>query len=202
MAPELHIAELGEIAPDEREILRYAMLPPHAPVSEKLPLRECVSAVRGRILCRAVWRRYPLNRTETDLDLGFARTDSQSLRAHLVGCTDLLLFCCTAGAEMDRLIARQQLKSPLHGLLMHAAGAQQVEGACDRLCEQLARSFPDFTLTPRFSPGYGDLPLSLQKDIFAALDCERRIGVTLTDSLLMRPSKTVTAIVGMKELSN
>ena len=52
-------------------------------------------------------------------------------------------------------------------------------------------------LEPRFSPGYGDLPLSAQKNIFAVLDPERRIGLTLNSSLLMSPSKSVTAFVGL-----
>ena len=194
------VVELGEIAAVEREVLRYAMQPQYAARPEELPLEECVNMVRGQILCRAVWRQYPITRAESGLDLGFAVTDSVSLKKHLEGCGSILLFCCTAGAEMDRLITRASLKSPLHGLLMHAIGAQQVEGACDRLCRQLADAFPDYQLIQRFSPGYSDLPLSLQKDIFAALDCERKIGVTLTDTFLMRPGKSVTAIVGIKKL--
>lgn len=50
---------------------------------------------------------------------------------------------------------------------------------------------------PRFSPGYGDLPLSAQREIFAVLDCGKRIGLMLNDSLLMSPSKSVTAFVGI-----
>ena len=192
-------ADLGLIPADEKEVLHYAMLPRSADAPEALPLGECLRMAQGRIRCRAVWRRYPLTRTETGLDLGFAATGSLSLQKRLEGCESILLFCCTAGAEMDRLIARAALRSPLHGLLMHALGAQQVEGACDRLIAQLAALLPGCALTPRYSPGYGDLPLSLQRDIFAALSCERLIGVTLTDSLLMRPSKSVTAIVGILE---
>ena len=100
---------------------------------------------------------------------------------------------------MDRRIARAKLSSPAKALLMHAIGAQQVEGGCDRLCGQLAEQFPDKQLTDRFSPGYGDLPLEMQKDVMTALDCGRTVGITLTDSLLMTPSKSVTAIIGMKE---
>ena len=49
----------------------------------------------------------------------------------------------------------------------------------------------------RFSPGYGDLPLDVQRPLFAALDVPRKIGVSLTDSLLMAPSKSVSAIIGI-----
>jgi hypothetical protein len=199
MREGLRLAELGEIPFDEREILRYAMLPSFAPPPEELPLEECLKAAKGAALCRAVWRRYPVSRDGETLDLGFARTESTDLRRHLEGCGEILLFACTAGAETDRRIARAKLQSPAKGLLMHAIGAQQVEGACDRLCRQLAELFPDRQLTDRYSPGYGDLPLAMQREVFAALDCERTIGVTLTESLLMTPSKSVTAIIGMKE---
>ena len=196
---ELHREELGEIPFDEKEILRYAMLPSFAPKPEELPLQECLKAAKGAAQCRAVWRQYPLRRDGEWLDLGFARTDSRDLRRHLEGCGGILLFACTAGAEIDRRIARAKLLSPARGLLMHAIGAQQVEGGCDRLCERLAAQFPDRQLTDRFSPGYGDLPLALQRDVTEALDCGTVLGITLTDSFLMTPFKSVTAIIGLKE---
>ena len=82
---------------------------------------------------------------------------------------------------------------------MHAIGAQQVEGGCDLLCRRLQEQFPEKELTDRFSPGYGDLPLAMQREVMDALDCGRTVGITLSDSLLMTPSKSVTAIIGMKE---
>ena len=199
MEEGLRIADLGEIPFDEKEILRYAMLPSFAPRPEELPLQECLEAAKGAANCRAVWRRYPLKRDGETLDLGFTKTDSKDLRRHLDGCDGILLFACTAGAEMDRRIARAKMMSPAKALLMHAIGAQQVEGACDRLCAQLAGLFADRQLTDRFSPGYGDLPLAVQRDVIAALDCGRTVGIMLTESLLMTPSKSVTAIIGMKE---
>ena len=199
MEEGLRIAELGDIPFDEKEILRYAMLPSFAPRPEELPLQECLAAAAGAAHCRAVWRRCPLKWDGATLDLSFTKTESKDLRRHLEGCEEILLFACTAGAEMDRRITRAKMLSPAKALLMHAIGAQQVEGACDRLCGQFAELFADRQLTDRYSPGYGDLPLAVQKDVFTALDCERTIGITLTESLLMTPSKSVTAIIGIKE---
>ena len=199
MQEGLRLEELGEIPFDEKEILRYAMLPSFAPAPEELPLQECLKAAKGAAQCRAVWRRYSLKADGEGLDLGFARTDSKDLKRHLEGCGEILLFACTAGAEMDRRIARAKLQSAAKGLLMHAIGAQQVEGGCDRLCLRLAELFPDRQLTDRYSPGYGDLTLEMQRDVMKALDCGRTVGITLTESLLMTPSKSVTAIIGMKE---
>lgn len=201
MQEGLRLEELGEIPFDEKEILRYAMLPSFAPAPEELPLQECLKAAKGAAQCRAVWRRYSLKADGEGLDLGFARTDSKDLKRHLEGCGEILLFACTAGTEMDRRIVRAKLQSAAKGLLMHAIGAQQVEGGCDRLCLRLAELFPDRQLTDRYSPGYGDLPLEMQRDVMKALDCGRTLGITLSESLLMTPSKSVTAIIGMKENS-
>ena len=191
--------ELGEIPFDEKEILRYALMPSTAPAPDELPLEECLKAARSAVRCRAVWQRYPLEWGGDELDLGFAKTASRHLRRHLEGCAEILLFACTAGSEIERRINREKLVSPVRGLLMSAIGSQQVEGACDRLCDLLAAEYPEQQLVTRYSPGYGDLPLEIQKDVFRALDCERSIGVTLTESLLMQPSKSVTAVIGMKE---
>ena len=54
-------------------------------------------------------------------------------------------------------------------------------------------------LSPRYSPGYGDVPLSVQKDICRELDCAKTVGITLTESLLMIPEKSVTAVIGIRK---
>ena len=75
-------------------------------------------------------------------------------------------------------------------------GAAAAEQWCDEVNARIAAKYG--RTRPRFSCGYGDLPLSLQREIFPALDVTRYIGVTLTDGDLMIPSKSVTAIVGIK----
>ena len=52
---------------------------------------------------------------------------------------------------------------------------------------------------PRFSPGYGDLPLDVQSPLLALTDATRRLGVTLSESNLMNPLKSVTAVIGLSD---
>ena len=54
------------------------------------------------------------------------------------------------------------------------------------------------TLTNRCSPGYGDLPLSLQPHLLSALNANKLLHITLSDTLLMIPQKSITAIVGIR----
>ena len=78
-------------------------------------------------------------------------------------------------------------------VVMDAAASALVEETCDHLQESL----PFSHLTFRFSPGYGDVPLSLQKQLLKVLDAGKRIGLTLTPSMLMVPQKSISGIVGI-----
>ncbi len=132
------------------------------------------------------------------VDFSFMKIKSYSLSKHLSGCTAAVVFSATIGVLCDRLILKYSKLSQTKALCFEAIGNQQIEALCDIFCTQLQEHYSNYNLTSRFSPGYGDLPLELQKDIFKILDCQRSIGLTLNDSLLMSPSKSVTAIVGLK----
>ena len=118
-------------------------------------------------------------------------TGSQDLQNLLTDCEKIVIFAATVGLDVDRYIAKYQQVSATRALLAQAYGAERIEALCDAFCAEFAGA------TRRFSPGYGDLPLETQRDLFSLLECGKHIGVSLTDSLLMMPSKSVTAIFGI-----
>ncbi len=122
--------------------------------------------------------------------------DSVDLKRHLVGCGRVILMAATIGAEADRERMKAAVRSPVEQLIYDAIGTEGIENVCDRFCKDMEERYG--ALTSRFSPGYGDLPLDYQKTMIALLDTNRKIGVSLTDSLLMSPTKSVTAIIGIK----
>lgn len=144
---------------------------------------------------RVCYAFYPVAREGRYLNLGFAHTESAALRRNLAGCEEAVLFAATLGLEMDRLIARFAQLSPVRSMMLQAIGAERIESLCDAFEEYLIQQ--GYELHPRFSPGYGDWPLDVQRAVFAALDCPKHIGASLNQSLLMSPSKTVTAIIGL-----
>lgn len=83
--------------------------------------------------------------------------------------------------------------------ILDACGSAWVETGCDMAQAEIAERFAPRFLTDRFSPGYGDLPLSLQPAVLGALDAERRLGIHLSDSFLMTPAKSVTAVIGVAD---
>ncbi len=183
---------------NERECLRYAGTSPQTISAEEKALFEaCLAELGNKLTYKVCWSRFSVKREGEILDLGFAKTASRGLIKNLEGCEEVILFATTIGLEIDRLIRKYTRLSPAKALFFQAIGAERIESLCDTFCEELKES--GLYLKPRFSPGYGDLPLDLQKDIFRVLDCPRKIGLTLNESLLMSPSKSVTAIIGISK---
>ena len=182
---------------NRRETLQYLryhgeLLP--EPISRDLD--RCEAAVMAAARPRAVWRLFPL--TE-DGQLGGTRyvPEGESIRELLASCHAVVLFAATLGSEMDAAIRRAQHQNLGDAVILDAASSAAIENVCDNLCADLAEELAPEYLTDRFSPGYGDFPLSQQQAFFRLLDISRRIGVSLTESGLMVPQKTVTALIGV-----
>ena len=116
-------------------------------------------------------------------------------RTHLNGA-DVVFLCGTIGAEFDCWQRRLSVLSAADALLSQRIGLDAVEKVMDDLEKRLRLEVEveGKRLKPRRSPGYGDLPLELSRRILDELDAPRKLGVSITDSNLLVPSKSVTAI--------
>ena len=195
----IYIKDIPTPPVDKREVLRYAGVR-ESDENTELLLDQCINEVSSKLAYKVCYGEFDISFSDDAVDLGFAKTTSVSLRKRLDGCNKIILFCASVGVEIDRLITRYSIVSPSRAVILQALGSERVEALCDAFCEEvkgeLKRENSD--ITHRFSPGYGDLPLALQSDIFLALNPTKRLGVVLNDNLFMSPSKTVTAIIGIK----
>lgn len=121
----------------------------------------------------------------------------RGLARHLAGCRQGVLIGGTLGVQGDLLLKRQSLAGLTQGAAAQAALSARLEWELDRLCQSLTPPAPGLSLTSRFSPGYGDLPLSFQPFLMERLEMGR-LGVRLTSGLMMAPSKSVTAVAGWR----
>lgn len=124
-------------------------------------------------------------------------TVGQDIRRHLEGCDQAALLCATLGAEVDRLIRVAQVRDMAQAVVLDAMASAAVEQVCAQADEIIAAQCPGRFMTFRFSPGYGDYPISLQKTFLRLLDAPRKIGLSLSESCLLIPAKSVTAIAGL-----
>lgn len=185
--------------PNMEEILRYAGVKECDSGVLEL-LSSCFEEVQHQLTYKVCYTILPVVKKQNNLDLSFIETDSLDLQRHLAGCNQVVLFAATLGMGFDRLLARYSKVMPSRAFMLQAIGAERIESLCDVFCEELSQEMQqEGYLTSRFSPGYGDLPLRVQRDVFRVLDCPRKIGLTLNESLLMSPSKSVTAFLGISQ---
>ena len=147
---------------------------------------------------RVLWRLFDRGADGELAGTGFTPA-GEDIRAFLKDCDQVILMAATLGMEAETLLRRTQAKDMAQALILDAAASAAVENVCDNLCADLEAAFAPRYLTDRFSPGYGDLPISQQRELFRLLDISRRIGISLSESGLMVPQKSVTALIGVSD---
>lgn len=200
---------------DKREIYRY--LGYQGRVPDENVLREvdrCLEELREAVTPRFVYRQYPIEKFFSDnierpfldekpgtelLSIAGMKIQSRSLCRNLRDCKSAYLMAATLGIGPDRLIARASVAKMSRAVILQAAAAAMIEAWCDEVNQKIIKEAEDQGLycRPRFSPGYGDFSLEYQKDFAQILRIQKEIGVSLTQSLLMMPSKSVTAVIGL-----
>ena len=129
---------------------------------------------------------------------GGQRFTSQKLATLLVGAETLAVMVGTIGepleAEVTRLFAASEY---LDALALDAIGSVAVEEVCQHVRSLVCRQYADpggLQVGPSLSPGYQYWDISDQAAVFALVPGSE-IGVSLTESCLMVPRKSESAIV-------
>ena len=184
--------------PDVGEALRYLGIP-HPTEEMRREAERLADELSAEIQPQYVYRVFALEHHSdcvrllgTDIEL-----TGSSARTMLAGCGQAALLACTLGARFDAKLLALQARDMAKAVIVDALGSAFVEAGCDQAERDISARFPDLFLTDRFSPGYGDLPLAFQPQLCAALDAGRRLGLTVSQSLLMNPVKSVTAVIGL-----
>lgn len=148
---------------------------------------------------RACFCKLEVDRDGEWLSFGGVRTKSEALGKNLEGCSSAYVFAATLGVGTDRLVSRYSKLKPSVAVILGALGSAMIECWCDEVCAVLDREQQNIgnCIKPRFSPGYGGFELTAQRGISDILETEKRIGLYFTDSLMMIPEKSVTAVVGI-----
>lgn len=148
---------------------------------------------------RMTYQRLPLRwQGDKAAIAGFA-LEGEDIHRNLLGCQEAFLVAATLGGGTDRLITRLALSSAADMVLLQAVAAAALEEMLDQEEKSIKQRLlaEGFSLRPRYSPGYGDLPLTMQPCILQALNAPKLIGLSVTDSLMLTPQKSVTALAGI-----
>ena len=185
--------ESREILPSDAELsarLGYRASRDDEPIARAV--RELLSVTDARYGYALTEAEY----TERGVELGFGVIESAALMKNLNRAERVYVFAVTLGLAVDRLIKKKSALSAADGFVYNAVASALAEAAAD-LAEEKIKT--DKACRPRFSPGYADFPLAHQRELLRMLDAEHRIGIALTESLLMIPTKSMTAVFGVTE---
>lgn len=183
---------------NEKEILLYlGYRGQEYPEELKKQIKRCEAKVLAEASPRLVWRRMPVDGTDF-LSLSLEGKDVREL---FEGCCEAVVMAVTLGQGIDRLLVQRSVSNVADAVIMDACASAAIENVADNFEADLRREVEaeGAYLTDRFSPGYGDLPLDAQIKLCAALDTGRRIGLSLSPSLLLIPGKSVTAVLGISK---
>ena len=180
---------------NKKEVLRYAGVKSEVDSVNSI-INECLIESKSKLFYKVCYVLVDVKIDEDIIDFGFSKVRSKSLAKNLSSFNKAIIFSATIGVEIDRLIAKYNVVSPVKALIFQAIGAERIESLCNVFNKDIKGQYKE--IAPRFSAGYGDLNIEFQRDIFKLLDCHKKIGLTLNDSFIMSPSKSVTAIIGVK----
>jgi hypothetical protein len=182
------------------EVLRYLGAAGRDPAPLLPMVRDCCRELLAVARPRWTWRLLKcVPAPEGVLLEGGLLLPGEDLRELLAGCRETVLLAATLSQEVDSLLRRSQLTDLSRSLVLESCATAAIEEVCDQGEKIIAEALPGKNLTRRFSPGYGDLPVTVQREFLALLDAPRKIGLCATGSSILTPRKSVTAVLGVRE---
>lgn len=183
---------------DQKETRRYAGLARSEDFPTKLISEACLEA-QSLAKPMGIYEIYPYQSEQAIIAAAtpLALTGGV-VKKHLTGAEKIAVLAVTIGNQLEHAItAHFENGEYTSALLLDAAATTAVEMVADQLNElinqQAARL--GYTTTRRFSPGYGNWEITAQAAVTALAGADQ-IGITVTDTAMMAPRKSVTAVIG------
>lgn len=162
-----------------------------AEAQEKL---KTASGIKGTYKIIPIISQEPITLEGTTLDL-----PGKNIKLLLKESHHCILMAVTLGHQVDRWIREAQIRDMSQAVVLDACASSLAEEYCNQLEEDIRNEWKSGHFTDRFSPGYGDLPLTVQPPLCKILDTEKKIGLTLSTTNLMAPKKSITALIGIAD---
>lgn len=183
-----------------KEALRYLGYGQAEPDEKtKALLSECEALVQKEAMVRYVYKVVGFTRTDAGIKINDTNLclTGNSIREHLLGCQQAVLMAVTISSGIDRLLRVLQLSDMAKAVVADSLASVAVEQACDKVETLIRAAYPAYYQTFRFGLGYGDLPIHLQADFLKVLNAPKQIGLNVSTSSMLVPTKSVTAVIGL-----
>lgn len=164
-------------------------------------LKQCEEYILNQVKYRYCYKIFDIEKTDNSIKLLNTNLNlvGKSIYNHLENCNKAILMSCTLSDSIDRLINKLNVTDMSSALICDSMASALIEQLCDQVENIIRNEHNIKNMTWRYSPGYGDLPISIQKDFIKTINANKQIGITVTDSNILIPRKSVTAIIGISD---
>ena len=194
---------------DENEVLRYLQYK-NQDLSEEIKnqIQESIQLTKETINPRCIYKICSVEKCKTEEDEkvvylkeGNIKFESNDIYNLLSECDECILMSATLGLEIEKEIRKLTYTDLTKGIIVDACATTAIEEVCDTLQYNIEKNLlkEEKYITMRYSPGYGDLPIEKNKDIIDILNSPKEIGLTVTESGIMIPRKSVVALIGISK---
>ena len=180
---------------DQAETKRYAGLH-QAVFDDKVIEKACLEA-QLLAVPKGIWQIYDYDSCTHQIET--AEILGSSIQRHLQSCTKAIILAVTIGEPIEAAITDYFKKGEYsYSLLLDAAATTAVEMAADCMEKAMQQVIAPqgYAMKTRFSPGYGDWDITFQPHMLRLAGAST-IGMELTDSYMLMPRKSITAIIGL-----
>jgi hypothetical protein len=187
---------------DKDEVLRY-LYHKNEPLEKNLDslvdslIKETTDISRPRFI-------YNIFETEKNNGIILKNTnlilEGKDIARHLEKSEKCAVLCATLGSEIEMKINYYSKTELLKSVIMDACASTLIEALCDNAEDIIKKEAEKsgYFITSRYSPGYGDFDISVQKALLNIIEAPKKIGVTVTSSFIMLPRKSVSAVIGFQ----
>ncbi|MGL5330233.1 MAG: vitamin B12 dependent-methionine synthase activation domain-containing protein [Peptostreptococcaceae bacterium] len=166
-------------------------------------IEECINITKETINPRYTFRVYSINTEKQnliELEGTNLQLESNDLYNLLKDCHKCILMATTIGLDIEKQIRKYSYTELTKSIIIDSCGTTAIEEVCDIVEDKIKEEVlvEGEYLTYRYSPGYGDLNIESNTKILNILNGHKEIGLTITDSGIMIPRKSVVAIIGIK----
>lgn len=166
-----------------------------------LLIDDCINEMRSLAESRYVYKFFVMDNESGKILLRDSNIEllGKDIFNHLRNSSKCILMAATLGSTVDMRIRYYEKINITRALILDACASTAIEEVCDNVCSEIDEKLAEQNekLTSRFSPGYGDLPIDMQRNFITCLQADRAIGLTASSSNILIPGKSVTAIMGI-----
>lgn len=162
---------------------------------------ECEQSLLNKITPKFVWRIFNIEKTSEGVEIKNTALvfKGKNISAHLRGCEKCILLAATLGAGADSVIRAYEAAAMEKAVISDSLASTAIEQVCNAAEKEIQSQLDGYNFTWRYSPGYGDFPLDIQDGFLRVLDAGKRIGLSVSENLILTPRKSVTAVMGVSK---